>query len=47
MGKTLLKFGFHFRAPVILKFLLPIAPVGLRETLDGWPPPVSSAGQIF
>ena len=27
--------------------LLPIAPVGFRETLDGWPLPVSSAGHIF
>ena len=24
--------------------LLPMAPVGFRETLDGWPPPISSAG---
>ena len=35
------------RGREIFFFLLPIAPVGLRETLDGWPPPVSSAGQIF
>ena len=24
--------------------LLPMAPVGFKETLDGWLPPVSSAG---
>ena len=32
---------------LFISCLLPIMPVGLRETLDGWPPPVSSAGQIF
>ena len=24
-----------------------MVPVGFRETLDGWSPPVSSAGYIF
>ena len=25
-------------------FFLPVAPVDFMEALDGWPPPVSSAG---
>ena len=25
-------------------YLLPVAPVGFKETLDGWPPPISSVG---
>ena len=33
--------------PCISVLLFPIAPLGLRETLDGWLPPVSSAGQMF
>ena len=32
-----------FRDLVFL-YILPMAPVGFMETLDGWPPPVSSAG---
>ena len=28
----------------IFYILFPVAPVGFKETLDGWPPPVSSAG---
>ena len=31
----------------ILKIFLPAVPVGFKETLDGWPPPVSSVGYIF
>ena len=38
----------HVKTILFLSFyLLPMAPVGFKETLDGWPPPVSRAGQIF
>ena len=36
-GTCLLCVRFFF-------YLLPMAPVAFKETLDGWPPPVSSAG---
>ena len=37
----------HQSSPTFFLFIyLPMAPVGFRETLDGWPPPVSSAGSL-
>ena len=35
----LICFYFYF-----LLCFIPVAPVGLMEALDGWPPPVSSTG---